>query len=661
VVHIDLLDEIAVLTIDSPPVNASSACLRRDLVDALSRAAAAKVHGMVLIGANDTFIAGSDLTEFDHEQLPTPQLPQIISAIENLPIPVVAALDGHALGGGLELALACDARIGTSRLVVGLPEVTLGMVPGAGGTQRLPRAVGLSTALDMTARGTRLGGERAYELGLLDGLAQPAQLLAQACDLARATSKRLLIAEPVPPEPDEATAAALARATKATRVYPGAGEAIRLTLLAASGEPGEALRDERATFDKLRVSPEARALRHLFFAERRARRRGRGRDSGPVNRVGVVGAGTMGRGIAAAFANAGRQVVIIEANAEAAATAGQAIAAILDKHVSTGSVEISGDFSRLAETDLVVEAVFEDVDVKRDVIRAVESVVSADCVIATNTSYLDIEALASLVGGRERFLGLHFFAPANLMKLVEVVPAAATSTGTRATAWRAVTDLGKQPLLVGAAEGYVGNRLLSAYRRQAEYLLEDGALPRQVDSAMTRFGFRMGPFAVADLSGLQIAWAMRRARRARGEVPPRYVEIPDLLCEMGRFGRPADAGYYRYDNGEARDDPEVEEIIRAESARKGIRRQELDDDAIVMRSVGAIVNEAAILVRDGVAAAVDDIDVAMTSGFGFPRHRGGPAWWARTLTPDERDRMCSALEAADGVPVDRAAIDALLA
>lgn len=637
-VRTSVQDGVLVLELDNPPVNASSQQIRAGIAAGVERLAAEPaLVAAVLIGAGDSFVAGSDISEFGGE-VPEPLLPAVIAAIEQCPKPVIAALDGFALGGGLELALGCDARIATERVRLGLPEVTLGMVPGAGGTQRLPRRTGRATALELILSGRRVSGREALDLGIVDEIAE-GDLRAAAVRYATTAPKRRVADLPVPDDDadlDDVAAGALRGARRANM-----DAAIDLVRLAGIVEIDEALRRERETFDRLRVADDAQALRHVFFAERAApRRAGTPPARQPLSRVGVIGAGAMGAGIGAAFALAGVGVQLIDTDPAQAERGLTRIREALDKAVRRGrltaadladrtaNLAASTDHSDLAETDLVIEAVVENGDVKAAVLRsAAEHAPRA--ILATNTSYLSVTELAGALDEPDRLVGMHFFNPADVMKLLEIIPGAQTSDAAVALALRAARMLGKTTVIAGDREGFIGNRIYSAYRRHAEYLLEDGATPEQVDAAMERFGFAMGPFAVADLSGLQIAQSLRQRWRETGRLPERYVEIPDLLCDRGWLGRRTGRGYYRYEDGRRVADPEVIELIVAESARKRITRRELSAEEIVSRLLGAMVVEGARAVREGSAQHIDDVDVAVINGFGFPRFAGGPMWWAR--------------------------------
>jgi 3-hydroxyacyl-CoA dehydrogenase len=675
VVTCERIDGVHVVVLDNPPVNASNAALRAGILDAVAAAVADEALGLVLVGAHDTFVSGSDLREFSGD-VPRPLLPEVIERLEQAPFPVVAALDGYALGGGLELALGCDHRIGTPRLQAGLPEVSLGMVPGAGGTQRLPRLVGRAKALSVVALGERLDGAAALAAGLIDRLVEPAELVDAAVAFARSARKAPVRERSVPAAAEAADAEAydalMASVRKRGRGRPQIEESIRLVGLAGEVPIAEALADERGTFTRLRASQEAASLRHLFFSERRASKVGRnsGADAssakpGPISGIGVLGAGTMGRGIALAAAAVGLPVIVVdrdEATVERARTGFAEAAAHSARR--TGATPAGADFTtditRLAGVDLVVEAVFEDVEVKRSALRDLESVVRADCLLASNTSYLDLELLGAALKRPGRFLGLHFFAPADRMKLVEVVPLARTDAAATAAAFAFARKLGKKPVRARNSEGFVGNRILQAYRRHAEYLVEDGCLPEEVDAALTGFGFAMGPFAVADLSGLQIARTVRERLRAQGRAPIRDTAIADALCERGRLGRAAGHGYYTYVDGRPTPDPEVAELVAEVSRSLGISRRPITAQEIVDRCVGAMAVEAAAVVADGVASSPGDVDLAMVEGFGFPRHAGGPLWWAARLPAPDGERVLAAVEAARREPVDREPMTSVL-
>ncbi len=652
-VHLERDGDVAVLVIDNPPVNAGSHDIRKGLLAAIAQVEADdRVCAAVLIGAGGSFISGSDIREFDLPLGP-PQMPQVIGAIETAKKPFVAALHGAALGGGYELALGCDARIAAPKTMIGLPEVALGIIPGAGGTQKLPRLIGRASALDLITKATRVDAEKAHALGMVDAVV-PGDLRRAAIDLARSYAGRKRRVIDLPVRDEHGVEAALARAKRNAR--PHVLAAIHHICQAGQVPADVGLAAERETFQQLRIAPEAKALRHIFFAEREAARGKPGRTAkpSPVELFGVIGSGTMGAGIATAILQAGKPVVLIDTDPAALAKAIPRIEGAIDTGVARGrltaataaaakaSLVTSTDLTALAPCDVVIEAVFEDQDVKQALFARLNTVVRHDAIIATNTSYLDIDQMAAVLSGPDRVIGLHFFSPAHIMKLLEIVRCAHSSDVAMATGLWVAKLLGKQPVEAANAFGFIGNRIYAAYRAACEFMLEDGALPHQIDLALEAFGFAMGPFAVADLSGLDIAWTMRRQKRAQWDLANRYVDIPDQLCEMGRFGRKTGAGYYLYDaDGTKQRDPQVEELIIAASAKKAIARQELGAADIQMRALAAIVNEAALLVAEGVTLRPGDVDVALVNGYGFPRWLGGPVHWARQQDPAVLAQACA--------------------
>jgi 3-hydroxyacyl-CoA dehydrogenase len=645
-VHLQRDGDVAVLVIDNPPINAGSAAVRQGLLDALQVLRDdATLTGAVLIGAGTTFIAGSDLREFG-QPLADPQLPAVIAAIEDCGKPVVAALHGAALGGGFELALGCDARVAAPGTVVGLPEVTLGIIPGAGGTQRLPRLVGIPRAIRMICSGERLAAAAALDAGIVDEIAE-GDLRAAAVAHARrlAGRKQRLRDRAVPAADAAAVAEARAAALKAGKRRPAVAAAIDVTIASATLPIDAALADERAVFQRLRTSREALALRHQFFAERESAKHPSlaGAAARPVQHVAVIGAGTMGAGIAIAALEGGLHVLLLEQDAAALERGSTRIHAHFAGRVQAGRMkaaaaaasearlECSLDWARLSEADLVIEAVFEDLGVKRQVLQRIDALARPGAVLASNTSYLDLDAIADATQRPQDVIGLHFFSPANVMKLLEVVRGKASAADALATGLAVGRKLGKVSVLTGNAFGFIGNRVYSAYRRQCEFMVEEGAWPEQVDAALQAFGFAMGPFAVADLSGLDIAWRMRQAQAATRDPAARYVHIPDRLCEAGRLGRKAGAGYYAYPEGAQGPQPDetVHALIAQCRADRGIVPRAFADEEIVRRALLAIVNEAALLLAEGVAERATDVDVALVNGYGFPRWEGGPVFWAR--------------------------------
>jgi 3-hydroxyacyl-CoA dehydrogenase len=632
---------VALLRIDYPPVNALSGPVRRGLLAAARALAAdATVTAVVIHGGPGRFVAGADIKEMDLP-LDEPVLPDVIAAIEAIPQPVVAAIDGAALGGGLEIALACDGRLATPKASVGLVETRLGIIPGSGGTQRLPRLVGTAKAIEMIGQAKVLCAPEAVVLGILDALVE-GDLLAEAVRRAPGTAKRVVSRLPVPPGDAAAEDAAAQAALKAARGVPAIAAAVDLLRETARMDFTPGLARERAVFLPLRASDEAAALRHLFLAERKAARVPglEGVEPRAVAKVGVIGGGTMGSGIAMAVADAGLPVVVIERDAGAAAACaarlrdaygGQATRGRLSAAAAaerTAHIRPTEDWAALVEADLIIEAAFEEMSVKEDIFRHLDAVAKPGAVLATNTSYLDPDAIATFTSRPRDVLGLHFFAPANVMKLLEVVRGAWTAPEVLATGIAFGRKLGKLPVVSGVCEGFIGNRIYAAYRRHAEYLVADGASPQQVDAALQGYGFAMGLFAVGDMSGLDIAWAMRRRRAATRNPAERYVAIADRLCEAGRLGRKTQAGWYSYASGKPTPDPAVDAIIAAEREAAGITLRAFTAEQIQHRLLAVMANEAAKILEEGIALRPSDIDLVFTNGYGFPRTKGGPMFAA---------------------------------
>ena len=642
-VRVERAGGIAVVTIDNPPVNALSQAVRVELLRAFRLFAEdAGVSGIVLTGAGRDFVAGADIREMDMAPL-EPSLPEVILAMEACRQPIVAAISGHALGGGFELALACDRRIATASATVGLPEVKLGIIPGAGGTQRLPRLVGVARAIGLIAAGRRVSAMEAVSLGLVDRVAEGDLLAAARAEATQATKRRL--SEAAVPAGDAAEVEkAAGDALRSARGVPAVGKAVEMVRLAATAGFAEAVKIERATFMALRDSAEAKALRHLFFAERNAQKVPGLEGARPrrIERAAVIGGGTMGSGIAVALADAGLAVALIERDAAAMEAGRKRIAGTYDRVVAggrlpraaaderIGRIALGTEWAAVAEADLVIEAVFEDMEVKLAVFRQLDALAGPGAVLATNTSYLDVDRIAQATGRPQDVVGLHFFSPANVMRLLEIVRGASTAPDVLATGFALARRLGKVAVVAGNCEGFIGNRIFSVYRHQMECLLEEGAFPEDVDRAIEAYGFAMGPFAVFDLAGLDIAWANRKRRAATRDPRERYLEVADRLCEMGRFGRKTGRGWHLYPEGAKRPvpDPEVRALIEAEAARKGIARRAVSDDEIQRRALAAIVNEAAKILAEGIALRAADIDLVYANGYGFPAFRGGPLFAA---------------------------------
>lgn len=641
VVSYSLRDGVAIATIDNPPVNALSAAVRAGLLAAVRRAAEdAEAAGLVITGAGAAFIAGADITEFGKPPAP-PALGDVIAAMEASPKPVVAAIQGVALGGGLEVALGCDARLAGPKARLGLPEVKLGILPGAGGTQRAPRLIGAAVALPLIASGEHLPAARAVELGLADALVEGdllAAAIAKVKDLAAAPPRPRLNARNEGLGSREAFEAAAKALAKRAAEEPQVAAIIQSVRNAYDLPFEAALQAERDFFIQLRDDPRSKALRHVFFAEREAARipgLPKGTASRPVRRVAVLGAGTMGGGISMAFANAGIPVTMIETDAGALERGLQRIDGIYATSVKRGSLTPEAHAGRMAliegkvgleaaaGADLVVEAVFEDLELKKEIFAKLDRITDPGTVLASNTSYLDIDQMAAATSRPGDVLGMHFFSPANVMKLLEVVRAARTAPEALATAVEVGRRLAKVPVVVGVCHGFVGNRMLSRRTQQAERLLQEGALPEQVDKALTDFGFRMGPFAMGDLAGLDIGW---RIRKATGGSAP----VADALCEAGRLGQKTGRGYYAYPEGARAGvpDPEVAALIEGVSARLGIARRAIGQEEITERLIYPMINEGARILEEGIAARPGDIDVVWLYGYNWPAWRGGPMHYA---------------------------------
>lgn len=654
---------IAVLTIDNPPVNSLATPVRRALLAALARFAADEgARAAVLLCAGRTFSAGAEISEFDKPP-EAPVLPDVIAGIEACSKPVVAAIHGHALGGGLELALGCHYRVAAPGAKLGLPEVKLGLMPGAGGTQRLPRLVGQAMALEIAATGVPVSAETALAGGLLDRIVE-GDLAAGAVRFAAAIADgpvRRTSEQIVPPAADGANEAFMMKNARRFRGFDAPPAIARAIELSARLPLEEGLEHERASFLRLREGPQSAALRHLFRAERAAAKP-EGIDlslAREIRTVGIVGAGTMGRGIALAFLSAGLPVTLVERDPNALARARASIAATLDRNAEKGrmtrdeaergkaSLVATDDPADLACCDLAIEAAFEDMDTKRAIFAQLGAIVRADAILATNTSYLDIDRICEAAPAPSRSLGLHFFSPANVMKLVEVVRGARTAPGTLATAIALARRLGKVPVLAGNCHGFIGNRMLAVRRREAEAMIAQGARPAQVDGVLEAFGFPMGPFRTSDLAGLDLGW---NAAASSG------ATIRERLCEAGRRGQKAGKGFYDYDpNGRPLPSDEVDAILHGWARDNSIPQRSFDDDEIRARLLWPMVNEGARLLDEGNAASAADIDVVWVNGYGFPAYRGGPMHHAAAVGLGEVCRALDALGISPSAPMRAAA------
>lgn len=648
VVKLERHDDIGVVTVNSPPVNALSAAVRGGILECIKAAVAdPAIKGIVLTCAGRTFIAGADITEFGKPPKP-PGLNEVLAEMENSPKPIVAAIHGTALGGGLEVALACHFRVATKDAKLGLPEVKLGLLPGAGGTQRLPRAVGPELAVKMVVGGDPIGAAEALKNGLIEEIVEgPAsggeafarKLLAEKrplrrlrdddSKLAAAKADRSIFTNAV---------AALTKKARGLEAPFAAADAVG----AAIDFPfEEGLKKEREGFMKLLVSDQSKAQRYAFFAEREANKIAgvpEGTKSRPVARVAVLGAGTMGGGIAMSFANAGIPVTLIETAEEQLKRGLGIMQKNWEATAARGGIPADAPAKRMAlidgkvglenvkDADLVIEAVFETMAVKQEVFGKLDQFAKPGAVLASNTSYLNIDEIAKATKRPQDVLGMHFFSPANVMKLCEIVRADKTAPDALVTAVSIARKIAKVPAVVGVCDGFVGNRMLAQRGKQSEKLLFEGALPQQVDAVVTKFGMPMGPFAMGDLAGLDIGWRSRKDRGIKSE-------IADALCEAGRFGQKTGKGYYKYEAGSRAPmpDPEVEKLIDETLLRLGRKKRVVSDDEILERMMYPMINEGAKILEEGIAARPSDIDVVWLYGYGWPIYRGGPMYWADTV------------------------------
>jgi 3-hydroxyacyl-CoA dehydrogenase len=644
-VRIERDGAVAVVVIDHPPVNAMSHALRTALKSALDQSLAdAAISAVILMSAGRSFIAGADITEFGKPRA-EPLTPTLIATIEAAGKPVIAAIHGFALGGGLELAMGCHYRIATADARLGQPEVKLGILPGAGGTQRLPRLVGVKLALEMIVGGEPIGAKEALEKGLIDEIATGdlrQAAVAMAGRLVRDNAKLRRVRDlPIPPAESALFGDYRGTVERRRRGVLAPLRCVEAVEAAATLPFDEGLAKERDFFAELVNSDQAKAQRYFFFAEREAAKIPDLAAETPVQGVksaAIIGAGTMGGGIAMCFANIGIPVTMIDAsrealdrglatvrrNYEASASRG----ALAAPEVETRMALISGalDTQAAAGADIVIEAVFEELALKQQVFRTLDRVAKPGAILATNTSYQDVNAIAAATRRPEQVLGLHFFSPANVMRLVEVVRGAKTAKPVLAASLALARKIRKVPVTVGVCYGFVGNRMLSQRSRAVERLLLEGALPQQIDAALVAFGFPMGPFAAADLAGLDVGW---RARKGRGATSP----IADALCEAGRFGQKTGGGYYHYEGASRAPlaDPEVERIIVAASERLGLKRRAIAADEMLDRIILPIANEGARILEEGIALRAGDIDVIWVYGYGWPMHRGGPMFYADSI------------------------------
>ncbi len=644
---------IGLIEVVNPPVNALGQAVRAGISAAIRQGIAdpeAKV--LVIFGEGRTFMAGADIREFGKPPMP-PILGEVINEVEACPKPTVAAIHGTALGGGLETALGCRFRVALKGSKVGLPEVKLGIIPGAGGTQRLPRVAGVPTALEMITSGRHVPVEEALALGIVDAVVDGKDVRAAGIAFAQRVLDEGLAAQAVRDRYGRLAAARSdrsafaeirAKLAKSARGLISPQKAVDAVEAAVDLPIDQGLKRERELIQECMESPQRAGLVHAFFGEREvAKIPGMSKDlaARPVRTAAVIGAGTMGGGIAMCFANAGIPVTVVETSQEAldrglgqvrnnydiSARRGRYTPAQVDELMALFTPAL--DLSAVADADIVIEAVFESMDVKKEVFRKLDAIAKQGAVLATNTSYLDVDEIAAATSRPADVLGMHFFSPANVMKLLEVVRGAQTADDALKTALEIGRKLGKVAVVSGVCDGFIGNRMLKTYKTQMDFLMEDGALPQEIDAAITGFGFPMGLYAMGDLAGLDIGYMTRRREDATRPADARYVAIADRLYELGRLGQKTGAGWYRYEDGRTPiPDPAVEAIIVEESQKKGINRRSFSADEIRTRALCALVNEGAKVLAEGIALRPVDIDMVWLFGYGFPSYEGGPMFWA---------------------------------
>ena len=653
---------VAVITLNNPPVNGLGHDLRSGILSGLREAAGdPKVRAVVLIGSiglpGKPFSGGADIREFNTpKMLAEPNLHTVITEIENARKPVIAAISGACMGGGLELALSCHFRVAAPSAQIALPEVKLGLLPGGGGTQRLPRVVGVETALNMIVSGNPVPAEKLKGTALFDQIID-ADLLAGALEFAekavaesrplkRARDLKIALADA-----DAFFAAARAKVSAAAGAFPAPMKCLECVAAAATLPFDEGLAVERKLFTELLMSPESRALRHAFFGERAAAKIPDVPEDTPTRAIrtaAVIGAGTMGGGIAMNFANAGIPVTVLEMkqdaldrglatirkNYENSVKKGKLKPEELEKRMALFSPTL--DYAQVANSDIVVEAVFEDMAVKKTVFEKLDSVMKQGAILATNTSTLDVDKIADFTQRPQDVVGTHFFSPANVMRLFEVVRGKKTGKDVLATTMKLAKTIRKLPVVAGVCDGFIGNRMIHQYGAQAQSLLAEGALPQQIDQAAEKWGMAMGPLRMADLAGNDVGWYIRKRHYAEHPDMPRAV-IADRVCELGRFGQKTGKGWYAYKPGDrtAYPDAEVDKLIEDHSREAGITRRKISDEEIVERLIYALVNEGARILEEGIALRASDIDMVYLNGYGFPLHRGGPMLYADTVGLDK--------------------------
>ncbi len=638
-----------VICINRPRVNAIDKVVRSEICKQMMELSANPFIGRIfLTGSNSIFSAGADTNEFDLPQT-YPTLPDVIQIIENTRVPVIAVINGPCLGGGLELALSCSGRIADEKATMGFPEVVLGVVPGSGGTQRLPRLIGIEHAFSMIPDGRIINAEEALEIGLIDKICGDALIGDRLRDLEDYDD----LSSGISPDPiafseehiEKLVKAASEKANRKFRGQKAPHVAISLMALTNKTSMKSGLKAERDAFLNLKVSNECKALRHIFFAERASRRHlnNKYKKKNSIEEIVVIGGGTMGVSITYGVSRLGKKITLVEESPNAVGEALERLKVIFSDAVERRllqreealsqleGIKIQVGYRGLEQANLAIEAVYEDLRTKEKVLKSIERAMP-EATIATNTSYLDIDQLAKFLSNPSRFVGLHFFAPAHVMKLVEIVKGQNTSQSAVATAYQLGKSLKKIPVLLNSCEGFVGNRLLRRVREVADFLLLDGAQIDQIDEAMTNFGYAMGIYMTQDVSGLDIAWADRKRTRVTRDPDRRYSPIQDKMCEAGYLGKKSGLGWYQYENNIASNlNPAAVELVLAESKLKGIKRRKFCEKEILDTLMAALINEAANILEEGVAEDASAVDLVLVHGYGFPRHLGGPLFYADKL------------------------------
>jgi 3-hydroxyacyl-CoA dehydrogenase len=648
-------DGVAVVTMNNPPVNGLGSVLRPGIMDGIRKADAdPAVRALVIIGSAKAFSGGADIREFNTPKMGVPpSLPEINDAQDACSKPMIAAIGGFALGGGLELALGCHYRVALPKSLLGLPEVKLGLLPGSGGTQRLPRIVGAAQAVQMMTTGNPVPAEKALALGLVDQIV-PGDLLEGAVSFARQLIKEKKgprrirdMTVKVDGEPKAFFEKARSDVGKASRGFPSPLEIVACVEAAVNKPFDEGRKFERERFAVLVEGNESKALRHMFFAERQTAKIPdvpEDTPTRPVKSAAVIGAGTMGGGIAMSLVNAGIPVTLIEMKQEALDRGMATIRKNYASTVSKGRLKQEEMDKRVAlitpalelaagkDADIVIEAVFERMDVKQDIFRKLDALMKPGAILATNTSTLDVNAIAAVTRRPQDVIGTHFFSPANVMRLLEVVRGAKTAKDVLATTMKLGKSIKKVPVVSGVCDGFIGNRMVEKYGQQSLFLIDEGCTPQQVDAAAYKWGMAMGPLAMGDMAGLDIGWEIRK-RRTIERPDFVYSKVGDRIAELGRYGQKTGKGWYRYDAGSRTPipDPEVEKIIAQYRSENNIKTRSIPDAEIVERLIYALVNEAAYILEEGIALRASDIDMVYLTGYGFPAYRGGPMFYADTV------------------------------